>query len=100
MENTVKTVTMMDLRQHIGSIIDQVIYQKKEIIIKKHDKPVVVIKPYVPVQTEIINQAARNQAIDRLFGALRNSKGTAEEWIHAYDNVDAEYDARMKHIWE
>lgn len=100
MNTATKTVTMMDLRRNIGAILDEMIYQHKDIIIKRRDKIIGVIKPQIEEQTTNQTEETRHQKIDRLFGCMSYlSNKEAEEWIHGYDDVEKEYDNRMEKLW-
>lgn len=103
MNTATKTVTMMDLRHNIGAILDEMVYQHKDIIIKRRDKVIGVIKPQVEEISTSQAEETRNQRIDRLFGCMRYlSDKQVEEWIHASDDSEAEerHQKQLEDAWQ
>lgn len=97
MENTVKTVTMMDLRRNIGAIMDEVLHHGCKIIVQRKNQTIAEIVPRAPVRE--LNED-RHQRLKRLYGSMSYlSDEEVQQWIHGYDDVEAEYEERMKKLW-
>lgn len=97
-EISVKTVNMMDLRRNIGSVIDEVIYTQKEIIIKKHGKPVCVLLA-VP-DNNVANPSDRRRCIERLYGSITMSQQETEQWLNQGKETDQKYNQKIREAWE
>ncbi|MFA5995695.1 MAG: hypothetical protein WC801_04615 [Patescibacteria group bacterium] len=103
MNTATKTVTMMDLRHNIGAIIDEMLYQNKEIILKRRNKIIGVIMPKTEMSIKNYTTETREQKIDRLFGCMSYlTNKEVEEWIHAGDETDADraHDEYINSLWK
>lgn len=100
-QNSLKTVNMMDLRRNIGSIIDEIIYTGKEIVINKHGKPVCLITALPNnEQNDVAGMVTRKQNIKKLFGAIKMTSQETKQWLNQGYEADQEYDQKICEAWE
>lgn len=93
-----KTVNMMDLRQHVGALVAEVIYQQKQIIVKKHDKPVCMIVPYQP-NSSIQQPVSRQARLKKLYGVLKYQKKDIKKIEMEYKRLDDLHDQKLQAAW-
>lgn len=100
-QNSIKMVNMMDLRKNIGSIVDEVLYTKKEVIIQKHGKPVCLITAMPSnEQNNIVGMEIRKRNIEKLFGAIKMTSQETKQWLNQGKEADHEYDQKIHEAWE
>lgn len=95
-----KTVTMMQLRQHIGEVVNDVMYTNAMYVVEKHGKPICSIQPYGLNSQPILEQKKRNTHVRKLFGALKHIQTVPEDWTKEYDDIEKAYDKRMWDTWQ
>lgn len=95
-----KTITMMALRHHIGEVVNDVSYTNQTYIVEKHGKPICIVQPYVFPETIVTLPDDRKARISRLFGAIKQRPGEPVDWTEEYDEIEKDYDERMKRTWE
>lgn len=99
MEQT-KTITMMELRHHIGEVVNDISFTNVRYVVEKHGKPICVVQPYAPAEPQTTLPDAHAARIDRLFGAIKQRPGEPVDWTEEYDEIEKDYDERMKQTWE
>lgn len=91
---------MMQLRQHIGEVVNDVLYTNTSYVIEKHGKPICSIQPYnAPLPNTTAPESDRVRRIDRLFGSIKKkSNAEPNDWTAHYNQVDEAYERKMKKI--
>jgi hypothetical protein len=78
--------------------MDEVLHHGRTIIVQRKNHTIAEIVPRTTDTTE--SNEARRQKIDRLYGCMRYlSDQEVETWIHQRDDMEKEYDERLKQLW-
>ncbi len=102
MKNPSKTVTMMQLRQHIGEVVNDVLYTSISYVVERRGKPICRIQPYRGESASVVPEDTdHGRRIDHLFGSIKKMrKEELENWTEKYTHVDQKYERKIQKAWK
>lgn len=95
-----QNISMMELRKNIGAIINEVVYSKKTYVIERRGKPLCTLDAFSGLSDEPQqSKSVSNVSAERLFGCLKGSADTSEEWTNDLDQAEADYQRGIYNLW-